>query len=227
MRVVPLLLISLSLLAGDDLTITATEEVSQSVKPDVMRGVLNYREDAVSAEAIKKDLNAIVAEVKRRDPKAEQCRGGGYRLTPRYSYKDQKQAFEGYSGTLSFDCAFGSIGQYDALTAAINKVSAPGVKKTQGALRWVVGDATRQAVEAQLRGSLIAKTYAEAKRFAKATDSACRVSAVTFGGASMPAPVMLRSVAVAAEASAPTESPLLSDEEVTLSATVVYVCEPR
>ena len=224
MRVLSLLWLTLPLMAGADMTITAAEQVSQQVIPDVMQGFLRYQEASGSADTIKKDLNAIIAEVKRRDPKGEQCRGGGYHLTPRYGYKDQKQVFEGYAGSLSFECTFDSIEPYNALTAAIDKVSSPSIKKTQGALNWVVSDKSREAVKEELRGQLILKAFAQAEQFSKLTGNDCKVSAVTFGGVPQPAPITFRANAMMAEASAPTESPLLSEEEVTVEASVVYTC---
>ena len=227
MRRFSLFLLTLPLLAGADMTITASEQVSQKVRPDVMRGILRYQEESRSSETIKKDLNAIVAEVKRRDPKGERCSGGGYQLSPRYSYKDNKQVFQGYTGTLSFTCAFDAIEPYNALTAAVDKVSAPGVKKTQGALNWVVGDKTREAVREALRGALIEKAFAQAKKFSAVTGNECKASTVTFGGIPQPAPVMLGARAMMAEASVPTESPLAAEEEIAAEAVVVYTCVPR
>jgi len=225
MRLLPFILFTLPLIASADMTITATEQVSQKVRPDIMRGILSYQEESRSSETIKKDLNAIVAEVKRQDPNAKQCRGGGYRLTPRYSYKNQKQQFEGYTGLLSFECSFDNIEPYNKLTAAIDKVSAQAIKKTQGALSWVVSDKTRDAVREELRGQLIEKAYVQAKRYSKLTDSECKVSTVAFGGAPQPAPITYRASAMMAEASAPTESPLVSEEEIPVEATLVYICK--
>jgi hypothetical protein len=225
MRLFPLFLLSIPLLAAADMTITADEQVSQAIKPDVLRGSLHYQEVSKSSETIKKDLNAIVAEVKRRDPKGEQCRGGGYYVSPRYSYKDGKQVFEGYTGSLSFTCTFDAIEPYNKLTAAVDKVSAQGIRKTQGALNWVVSEKSRTALQETLRGEVIAKAAGEAKRYASLTGGECSVASVNFGGTSYPEPVLMRSTMAMAEASAPTESPMLSDEEVTVSASVVYKCE--
>lgn len=225
MRRFSLFLLTLPLLAGADMTITAPEQVSQKVRPDVMRGILRYQEESRSSETIKKDLNTIVAEVKRRDPKGERCSGGGYQLSPRYSYKNNQQTFQGYTGTLAFTCAFEAIEPYNALTAAVDKVSTPGIKKTQGALHWVVSDKTREGVKEELRGRLIEKAFAQAKKFSAVTGNACKVSTVTFGGVPQPAPVMFGARAVMAEDAMPTESPLASEEEITVEAAVVYTCE--
>jgi len=224
MRLFSLLLLTLPLVAGADMTITASEQVSQKISPDVLRGVLRYEERSRSADTIKNELNVIIAAVRRLDPKAEHCRGGGYHLSPRYSYKDQTQVFEGYTGVLSFECTFGAIEPYNALTAAVDKVSGPGIKKTQGALGWVVSDKRREALKEELRGRVIMKAAVQAKQFSALTASECTVSSVTFEQASRPAPIGLRSNAVMAEASAPTESPLPAEEEITAGASVIYSC---
>jgi uncharacterized protein YggE len=224
MRLFSLLLLALPLFAGNDMTITATEQVSQQLKPDVLQGYLNFRETSKSADTIKKDLNAIVAEMKRLDPKAERCSGGGYSVSPRYSYKDHKQQFDGYGGSLSFNCEFAGIETYNVFTGSIAKVTAPAVRQTQGALNWVVSEKKRTAAKAAMHDKLILNANAKAAHYAALTRNECRVSSITFGSVVRPAPIALRAMA---ENKVDTQSPMQAKSDVTATATVVYTCGER
>jgi len=213
------------LLASGGMNITTNERVSAMLKPDVLRGDLRFEEQGKNANAIKEHLGAIVAEVKRIDPKGEYCRGGGYNLSPRYSYKDQKQEFVGYSGTLYFTCELASIDQYDEVSAAIDKVSAPSVRKNQGALTWGVSDALEREMQNRLRLEMLRKAAVQAASFSKETKMVCEVAAINFGGTPHFVPRMEKGIAMMA--SVPTESPIQSDEESVLEASVDYNCSNR
>ena len=86
------------------MSIMTNEQVSQSLKPDVLQGSLSFQEENKNSNTIKEHLNAVIIAVKGFDPKGEFCQGGGVQLSPRYNYKDQKQEFIGYNGSLNFSC---------------------------------------------------------------------------------------------------------------------------
>ncbi len=212
-------------LASAQMTITAVERVATNMTPDVLRGSLNFEEQSKNANTIKEHLNAIVAEVKRTDPKGEVCRGGGYTLSPRYSYKDQKQEFIGYSGNLSFGCEFVTIEHYNTLSAAIDKVTASSVRKSQGELAWGVSASSERETQNRLRLELLRKAGVQASLFAKETGMRCEIASVNFGGTSQVRPMMMKAMAMAD--SVATESPIQSDFESSLEATVDYNCSKR
>ncbi|MDP3586486.1 MAG: SIMPL domain-containing protein [Sulfuricurvum sp.] len=214
--------ILLPILASAQMNITSVERVATNVKPDVLRGSLNFEEQSKNANTIKEHLNAIVAEVKRADPKGEVCRGGGYNLSPRYNYKDQKQEFIGYSGNLSFGCEFVSIEQYNALSASIDKVTASSVRKSQGELALGVSVQSERETQNRLRLELLRKAGVQASSFAKETGMRCEIASVNFGGTSQVQPMMMKAMAMADSVS--TESPIQSDSESSLEATVDYRC---
>lgn len=226
MRFAAFLIVSFSLAASAEMTITVNEQVSRELNPDILRGYLGYQAESKNSEQLKRDLNAIVAEAKRMDPKGEQCRGGGYQLTPKYIYKEQKQEFAGYFGSLSLECEFGDVEPYNRFTAALDRVSAGSVKKTQGALSRAVSEKQHKAVQDELKEDLIVKTYREAERFSRISGSECRVASIAFGGIMAPVPAVYERKAMMM-ASAPTESPLPSTETVALEATVVYTCASK
>jgi len=216
-------------LAMAQMSITTNEHVSEALTPDVLRAQIGFEEEHKSADVIKEHLNAIVASVKQFDPKGEFCHGGGYYLSPRYSYKDQKQIFNGYGGTLSFGCDFKSIEHYNALLSALNKIKAPTVLINQSALTWDVSLKARNSARLAMRTSLLQMATEQALFFSKETKMRCEVSSVAFERTAPAQPVMMKSMLSRANASlkedsTPTEAPILRDETLSLSATVNYSC---
>lgn len=223
----PLFIAILPLIASAQMSITTNEQVSAMLTPDVLQGSLSFEEQNKNANVIKEHLNAIVAEVKRVDPKSEHCRGGGYHISPRYNYKDQKQEFIGYSGSLYFGCEFSQIEEYNTLIAKIDKVTERSVRKTEGELSWGVSEKHQRATQKELRTTLLQTAKQQAVDFSKVTVLSCNVSMVNFGGIPMVAQqpmLMMKSMAMADSAVA-TESPIQRNEESTLSATVSYICQ--
>lgn len=212
----------LPVLASAQMTIVAVERVATNMTPDVLRGSLSFEEQNKNANTIKEHLNAIIAEVKRLGPKGEVCRGGGYNLSPRYTYKDQKQEFIGYSGHLSLGCEFVTIEQYNTLSAAMDKVTAPSIRKSQGELVWGVSASCERETQNGLRLELLRKAGVQASLFTKETGMTCEIASVNFGGTSQVRPMMMKAAMMAD--SVATESPIQSDFESSLEATVDYNC---
>lgn len=211
------------ILASAGMNISTNERVSTILKPDVLRGSLSFEEISKNQNTIKEHLNTIVAEVKKIDPNGTYCRGGGYNLSPRYSYKDQKQEFIGYSGNLYFGCDFTSIDQYNAMSASIEKVTASAVHKNQSALEWSVSDKNMRESQNALRADMLEKTSEQAMVLSKATKMMCEVATVNFGGSSSAVrPMMVKSMVMVD--SVATQSPIQSEEESVLEATVEYRC---
>jgi hypothetical protein len=210
------------LIASAQMSITTVERVETALKPDVLQGQIGFEEQGKNQNAIKDHLNAIVAEVKRFDPNAKMCQGGGYYLSPQYSYKEQKREFIGYSANLNFGCEFKSIDVYNELSAALDKVTVGSVRKSQGALNWGVSSVREAEVQGNLRVELLRKARNQAEAFSKETGTECLVNSVNFSGASRPIPMMAKGMAMMA--SVPTESPIQSDETTQIEATVDYNC---
>lgn len=229
MKTILFLLTLVPLLLNAQMTITTNEHVSEALTPDVLRAQIGFMEEHKSADVIKEHLNAIVASVKQFDPKGEFCHGGGYFLSPRYSYKDQKQIFNGYGGTLSFECDFKSIDHYNALLEAIHKIKASSVLINQSALTWAVSLKAQNSARLAMRASLLRMANEQALFFSKETKMRCDISAVAFEGSEPPQPVMMKSMLSRANAplkeeATPTEAPILRDETLFLDATVNYTC---
>lgn len=216
-----LTMVFIPLIASGGMSITTNEQVSATLKSDVLQGSLSFEEQSKNANTIKEHFNAILAEVKRADPKGKYCQGGGYQLSPRYSYKDQKQEFIGYSGNLYFGCEFNTVEHYNTLIAGVDKVSAPSVRKTQGALSWGISEKIQASVRQGLQVTLLRTAKMKAETFSKETGLVCEVASVNFGSIPQVVP-MMKSMAI--RDSVPTESPIQRDEESILEATVNYTC---
>ena len=216
------------LLAWADMSISTTERVSQVLTPDILRAQIGFEEQGKSADGIKEHLNALVASIKQFDSKGEVCHGGGYYLSPRYSYKDQKQTFLGYSGSLSLGCEFTSIDQYNTLLTQLNAIKAPSVQVNQSALSWDVSVKAREKARLLMRTSLLKTATEQALFFSKETKMRCTVSSVSFDGTQPSEPVMMKSMLRASaplkEESVSTEAPILRDETLFLDANVHYTC---
>ncbi|MDD5053647.1 MAG: SIMPL domain-containing protein [Sulfuricurvum sp.] len=213
------------LISSAQMSITTTERADAFLKPDVLRGSLSFEEQGKNQNGIKEHLNAIVSVVKRYDPEAKICHGGGYYLSLQYSYKDQKREFAGYVGNLNFGCEFNTIEEYNELNSKIDSVSSSTLRKTQGSLEWGVSTMQEQETQGSLRLELLRKAQAQAKAFSKETQLQCEVVGVNYTGSSRPMPVMARTMALMA--SAPTESPIQNDREIGVDAIVDYNCSKR
>jgi len=209
-------------LACAQMNISTVERVSVALKPDVLQGSLGFETLGKSSDTIKTQLNAVIAEIKRIDSAGRHCGGGGYQITPRYSYKDQKQEFVGYSGSLNVSCEFDSIDQYNALNGAIDRVIAPEVRKRLGSLQWRVSAKKEETAQEELRTALLRKAEHSAERFSQATRMKCAPVSIRIGSAPAPVPIMVRSMAMGE--SVPTESPIQSDGDAVLEGSVDYNC---
>lgn len=219
--------VCLPLIGFAQMSITTLESVLRSVNPDTLRTTLHFTEENKNENAIKEHLNAIIAQIKQMDTQNEMCRGGGYHLSPRYSYKEQKKTFIGYSGTLMFTCNFPTIEAYNALLAKTESIKAPTVLLNYGALSWDVSPNVRKETRLAMRSSLLKTAHDQAGYFSKETQKKCTVSSITFEDAHANRPVALRTMARSADAlkgSEPIEEPLRGEEEIMLNATVTYTC---
>ncbi len=217
----------LPIIACAQMNITTNERASKELMPDVLQTHFSFEEESKDANVIKEHLNALVAEVKRFDSKGEVCRGGGYYLSPRYSYKDQKQLFMGYSGSLSFTCELNTIEQYNVLMKKLDEHKAPNVRVNLGALAWSVSNKAQNAALLSLRSEVLRIAQTQAQNFSNETKMQCNVSAVSFEGTQPIRPVFMENMrakaAIKAE-SVPMEEPLQRNETLSLNATVNYTC---
>ncbi|OHD96566.1 MAG: hypothetical protein A3E21_03860 [Sulfurimonas sp. RIFCSPHIGHO2_12_FULL_36_9] len=218
-------LLFIPMLIGAQMSITTTEQVSQMLTPDVLQASLGFDEQSKNINSIKTDFNAIIDEVKKFDPAAEYCNGGGYNLSPVYNYKNQKPEFVGYSGHLQFNCEFNMVEQFNTLNENIKKIISNRVRTTQGALLWSVGSKTEASVEQELQLVLLKKAKVQADNFSKETLLECEVSTVKFNDAAQAKPIPKKMKATVKEIS--TQNPIQSNKESVISATVAYKCSKK
>lgn len=218
-------LLFLPMLINAQMSITATEQVSRFLAPDVLQASLGFDEQSKNINSIKTDFNIIVDEVKKFDPAAEYCNGGGYNLSPVYNYKNQKPEFVGYSGHLQFNCEFNTVEQYNALNENIKKIISNRVRTTQGALLWSVSAKTEASVEQELQLVLLKKAKAQAESFSKETLLECEVSTVKFNDVAQAKPTAKKMKATVKDIS--TQNPIQSNKKSVLEAIVAYKCSKK
>ncbi len=219
-----LLWLCLPVLSYGQITLTMPQSVSKTLTPNTLQGYLSLEEHSKDSNAIKQHMNTLVAQVKQLDPNNEMCRGGGYQLSPYYNYTNNKQEFMGYNAHLNFTCEFSTIEQYNKLIAVLDKTTPSSVKKTQGALSWIVNAKTRESEELELRKTMIIHSLKDALVFSKASGKECSLNGLNFGENShYPMPVNAMKSSMAMD-SVPTESPLQNDTTITINATATYLC---
>lgn len=216
------------LLALADINITAREKVSQKMMPNILEGAFHFSEDNKNADVIKEHLNALVATVKQFDQKSEICKGGGYQIVPQYTYnKENKRTFIGYSGSLSFECAFKSVEDHNALLTQIDKAKVDSVIVTQGQLMWRPSESEYNKAYLSLRSSILEVAQKQAELFSKELKMACEVSVINFAdqGQSINPVLLNRAASSMSYKAAPTQEPIQHDISVLLQADVAYVCK--
>jgi predicted secreted protein len=208
-------------------TVTLEERVAATVAPDMMHVQLTFEEENSLEAPLRDHFNTIVATVKRHhESGALTCRGGGYRIAPRYRWTDNRRNFLGYQGNVGFQCSFKTVEAFDALSTELEGQTRTmqGVKRHQGEIRWGASDTLRGSAREALERQLIGQVKAHALRLSDAMGTRCAVGAINIGHNGTPVMPMARTV-MTAEAAAPTETPIQGEEKLSLSASVTFTCE--
>ena len=207
--------------------ITLNVSASQTVEPDTMRASLQYEMTEEREAPVAQAFNALVKSVKAQNrTEGLECRGGSYRISPRYTWEKGVQHFTGYQGSVSFDCEFLEVGAFNRLLEATEQAVRPWpkAKRHQGAVHWAVSETRSEELTRELETRVIRHAMAKAATLSEATGLECGVANIVFGNVpAVPVP-MLR--AAAAEASAvPVEVPIQGESERSIDVTVTYLCE--
>jgi predicted secreted protein len=215
------------LLASAETKVTLNESVSITVEPDTMRTTLSFEERSRDDQAIRHHFNTLVKTVKHYNKdEGLECRGGGYRISPQYSWKNNRQQFLGYRGSVSFTCSFREIGEFNALSADLdNRLTAlPGVKRNQGTVQWIVSDELALQNREQLESMLVRRIERKREHLSEIMQLRCATTSIAFSSRAPAYPVERMMVAEAA-APVPIEAPIQSDTTQKLSGAVEYRCE--
>jgi predicted secreted protein len=228
MRRIMTAVLLLPLLASAATKVTLNESVSITVEPDTMRTTLSFEERSRDDQAVRKHFNTLVKTVKQYNDKGGslECRGGGYRISPQYSWKNSRQQFLGYRGNVSFTCSFREIGEFNALSADLdNRLTAlPGVKRNQGQVQWFVSDERNLQNRERLESMLVRRIERKREHLSEIMQLRCATTAIAFSSRAPAYPVERMMVAKAA-ASVPVETPIQGDTTLTLRGAVEYRCE--
>jgi predicted secreted protein len=218
----------LPLLASAETKVTLNESVSITVEPDTMRTTLAFEERSRDDQALRKHFNTLVKTVKSYNDKGGslECRGGSYRIAPHYSWKNNRQQFLGYRGSVSFTCSFRDIGEFNALSAELDTrlAALPGVKRNQGKVQWFVSDERTLENRERLESMLVRRIERKREHLSEIMQQRCATTAIAFSSRGPAYPVE-RMMAAEAAAPVPIEAPIQSDTTLKLSGAVEYRCK--
>lgn len=207
--------------------VTLSESVSLTVEPDRMRTELSFEELSRDENAIRRHFNTLVKTVKARTERETlECRGGGYRIAPQYVWKDKKQVFTGYRGTLSFNCAFGDIENFNALSKELDGRldDFPGVKQRRGSVAWFVSDALSLQKRELLETMLVRRIEQKREHLSGIMHQECTTVSIAFGSSAPAYPVERMMVAAEAAPPVPIEAPIQGETILTLRGGVEFRC---
>lgn len=121
MKTFPAILFLMPIMLTAATTVTLNESVSAEVQPDRMQTNLSFEERSKNDQAIRHHFNTLVKTVKRYNKKEGlECRGGSYRISPQYSWSNNRQKFIGYQGSVSFACEFDNVEAFNALSKELD-----------------------------------------------------------------------------------------------------------
>lgn len=211
-------------------TITLSESVSTEVQPDRMHTNLSFEERSKNDQAIRHHFNTVVKAVKRYNKQdGLECRGGSYRISPQYSWKDNRQQFIGYQGNLSFSCEFDDVDTFNALSKELDTTvkAFDEVKRRQGTLNWIVSDRLSVETRGMLERMLIRRLERKGAHLSDAMGRECSLKTINFHTTDRPVLMrkMMMSEGVAQADSVPVEQPIQNDATLKLSAGAAYECK--
>lgn len=215
-----------SMAAAAPTMITMQEKTSMTVEPDAMQIQVSYEEMNREEAPLRMHFNRVVSLLKRYNHKQSlECHGGSYHITPRYHWQDKRQVFTGYHGSVSFQCNFTDISDFDPLSSALEGElkEFEQMKRHQGRVEHIVTEALRERSDATLELQLLERIQRKAKQLGTAMGKTCHIEGIDFTKQKENYPVALqnRSMAVAESI----EAPLESDMTLSADATVKYRCE--
>lgn len=217
MKITKLMLCLLSITSLNALELNSTEVVKTYAKSDVLQASFAYELKNGDAKIVEDALSKIVLKL---DSSTKECKQNAYSVLPNYTYKDGKSNFDGYNGFVGFECEFNSIESYNNLTLAIDKIAKKDVKKSQNYLKWGVAQSRAKELQDSLRSEIIKLSLAQSERFSKELAKKCEVDTISFFENQLARPMQTRAMLDSSMS-----APIASDEAISSSASVKYMCK--
>lgn len=214
------LLLTIATASLFSLEIVLEKSVSSTITPDVLYTSISYNKKSDDENIIKRDLNAIILEMKNFDKDAKYCGGGGYNLYPEYKYVDNTREFIGYRGNLNFNCEFDNINSYNTLIKTLDSVTAPDIEKNFGTLNLKPSDRLLEQTRANLELEILKTSSQISKKFSSQLAQKCIVKKIDYRDNH---PVAVRAM-MASSDFVSTEAPIAQSQKVALNAQITLEC---
>lgn len=152
-----LLLMCLSLLNAFE--VNKSQEFVKDVEPDIMSTSISATVEDKDKLEIQKIFEKAIEESKSQTT----CTNGSYRISPNYSYSEQKRVFLGYRGDIQFECKFKDTKNLDFVISKLDSAASQKdkVKLTINPIKWTVDEQTHKEAdkELELKALHFAKEY--------------------------------------------------------------------
>lgn len=193
--------------------ISKQKTFTSSLLPTQQTSSFNLSYSSKSSAQIEKLFEKTISTV----DKSSICKGGQYKIYPKYEYIQNKKIAKGYNSNIYFNCEFDDIKTYEKL---IRKIKRNHFQLTQNKISYKVSE--EQIEEEKLHLELQGYNYA--KKYAKQLNKTfhnCTIKSVSFSSPHQPA--LYR--ASFKEHQATTTSPIKEKIQIKLTAQYLFDCQ--
>ncbi len=154
------------------------------------------------------------------------CTNGSYRISPRYTYKQQKRTFIGYQGSITFTCEFTDSTKLDRVISKLDSINQEKdkLKLTLNPIKWIVDRNTVKQTNKilELEALNYAKTYNE--YLTEVYETTCSIKEVSLNAPSRPNRIV-PVYAMARDMKSETTKPIKSNHTLKYSASYKFECK--
>jgi uncharacterized protein YggE len=198
---------------------------SKNVDPDSLTKSISLSLHSEQQEEIVKDFEGVLKRAKKY---SHICKGGEYGVRADYSYDKGKREFEGYIGSMSFNCMFDDV---DELEPFMNEIINPlddKFKKNISPTRWVVSKELKESTLQELKIENLKKAQKLADLYEdNIIQRNCIVEYISLDNSSnsvIPT-TMYRSVSMSQEQkNIDLENPIKQESSIVVDSSVKFIC---
>jgi len=205
-----------------------TLSITKELQPDKLKKNISIALKADSNEEITKKFESLLEKA---SSYKDVCKGGAYSSSPTYSYKDGKTVFEGYSGSMSFECAFSRSENFQPFFNHVISELPQEFRVSIGESRWVLSDKNRDQATSTLKIAVLKSAMQLAENYEKELDfKRCTVLNVNISESTNEQPYtpVFRSLAMKSNAmdSSPIElqDPIKNEVSISVFANIKLEC---
>jgi len=202
---------------GSDLMINDSITMSESVLPDKMISTLSLTYTSADFAAASKGMEKLAVIFK---SESEICTYKSYRISPKYSYDKGTQKLQGYQGSISSECRFDKISDFDSILEKVHSAaSSENYTISQSPVYWAVDENILKSAQERLKLNIVKAAREKASEFSRASQQDCTVSSINFSGSYTPQQPQLMA-RTASESTPPDQS----ETSVSVNASYSLIC---